>query len=266
MSSLIPAEEETRFRNRQSDASDMEAMQEFIDEAVVTEVLNVIKSGKEATVYRCRAHRSLGHPIVAAKVYHASGFRNFGNDAIYNDGRQILTGQVRRAIKKKTGAGREFAASMWVNREFDALSALHYAGADVPEPFFATDRAILMEYIGDEAQSAVQLQHADIDPTEAAALADRLLWNIELWLDNEFVHGDLSAFNVLYHQGRGIAIDFPQAVDPRENTKARHLLERDLRNICQYFARHGVERDWSRIAANLWGRFRYGDLGKSVGR
>ncbi|MBK9342891.1 MAG: hypothetical protein IPN07_07585 [Dehalococcoidia bacterium] len=40
------------------------------------------------------------------------------------------------------------------------LSALHYAGADVPAPFACTEKAILMEFVGDEDGDSPQLQYA----------------------------------------------------------------------------------------------------------
>ncbi|MBK9342892.1 MAG: hypothetical protein IPN07_07590 [Dehalococcoidia bacterium] len=70
-------ESEARFASRETDAADMRAIQEFLDEALVSEVLNVIKSGKEATVYRCRADPSLGVEFAAAKVYHSANHRSF---------------------------------------------------------------------------------------------------------------------------------------------------------------------------------------------
>ncbi len=261
MSESRPGTEPPPFASRNTDISDMEAIQEFIDGAVVTEVLNVIKGGKEATVYRCRAHRSVGHRFVAAKVYHDGAFRNFGRDSSYTEGRVILNGQVRRAVEKKTEVGRKLGASMWVNHEFDVLSELHYAGADVPEPFFSTERAILMEYVGDADEGGTHLHHARLEPNAAGPLLERLLWNIETFLDHHIVHADLSAFNVLTFRGAVKVIDFPQAVDPRQNRGWLALLERDLRNICRHFDRYGFSEDWQRIAADLERRYRLGELG-----
>ncbi|MGE5597202.1 MAG: RIO1 family regulatory kinase/ATPase [Hyphomicrobiales bacterium] len=237
------------------------AVQEFLDEGVITELLQVIKSGKEAVAFLCRAHPSLGAPYVVAKVYHERKHRNFARSTAYQDGRVILNGQVRRAVEKKTELGRDMEGAMWVDHEFETLSALHYAGADVPEPFFATERVILMAYIGDPDSPAPQLQHARLDPADAPQLFERLLWNVELFLANNIVHGDLSAFNVLVHGRVPVVIDFPQAVDPRFNAHARTLLERDVANIGKYFARYGIEFDPGRHAASLWRRWRFGELG-----
>lgn len=251
---------DTAFSSRASDSSDIAAMQEFIDEGAITAILGVVKSGKEATVYRCRAGRDFRQRYLAAKVYHDASHRGFKHAAEYQEGRVILNGQIRRAVEKRTETGREFAASMWVNSEFETLSALGYAGADVPEVFAATDKAILMEYLGDESGAAPQLQHATLAREAAETLFERLLWNIELWLGENVVHGDLSAFNVLYAGGRPVVIDFPQAVDPRVAPAARRLLERDIGNICSYFQRHGIESDAERLAGDLWERFEYGAL------
>ncbi|KAA0231247.1 hypothetical protein EDM76_10995 [bacterium] len=246
------------------DQEDLDALQEFIDEGVVTRVLGVVKAGKEATVYRCGTRFPGGPPFAAVKVYRGASFRDFKNSAIYLEGQAIGNGQARRAIEKKTAAGREIAASMWVNREFDVLSELHSGGADVPEPFFATDRAILMAFAGSDA-AAPQLQHARFDRPAASAMLDRLLWNIETFLDHHLVHGDLSPYNVLVEGARPLVIDFPQAVDPRKNPNARGLLERDVRNICRHFARYGLEPDAERFVAGLWRRYRVGELGTYAG-
>lgn len=258
MSNSPSREEPAAFRSRNSDASDMAAMQEFIDDAAITAVLGVVKSGKEATVYRCRAPRGGKARYLAVKVYHDHMHRSFQRAHEYMEGRVILdSGQVKRAVEGRTEFGRSAEAAMWVNAEFDVLSALGYAGADVPEVFACTDRAILMEYVGEGEVAAPHLQHAKIPRDRARDTFDRLLWNIEVCLRENFVHGDLSPFNILYSQGRAVIIDFPQAVDPRTAPAAKKLLDRDVRNVTQYFARYGIEADPRAISDDLWERFSY---------
>ena len=86
--------------------------------------------------------------------------------------------------------------------------------------------------------------------------------NIELMLRNNVIHGDLSPFNVLYlsrEQGVRI-IDFPQAVDPRENRNACELLFRDVENISRFFEKFGVRSDPDRFASRLWNQFVHAEL------
>ena len=79
--------------------------------------------------------------------------------------------------------------------------------------------------------------------------------NVELFLACDLVHADLSAFNILCWDGAVRVIDFPQAVDAFDNPNARSLLARDVRNVCRYFGRYGVDADPVRLADELWERF-----------
>jgi RIO kinase 1 len=231
------------------------ALEEFLSEGVITGVLSIIKSGKEASAYLCRAHSSLGAKYAVAKVYHERSRRNFANDAVYAGGRSIMQaipGQVGRALKNKSEFGRTVQSAIWVDREFETLVALSDAGLDVPDVYASTGQAVLMEYLGDGSMAAPQLQHAEIDRATAERMWDQLGWNVREMLRLDTVHGDLSAYNVLAWKGRAVIIDFPQAVDPRFSESARDLLERDIRNLARYFERHGIEADASRLADRLW--------------
>lgn len=232
------------------------ALDHFIAEGMITDVLYPVKRGKEASVYCCQAHPSTGADLLAVKVYRPRDHRGFKNDAIYQEGRVILKGQTRRAVQKKTRFGREVQFGLWVNHEFEVLTALSRAGADTPHPIARTQTAILMEYVGDREKAAPSLGGSELTREQARNVFDRLLSNIELWLAHNYIHGDLSAYNILYWQGQAKIIDFPQAVDPRFNANALFLLTRDVENVCAYIARYGLVYDGRRIAERLWHRFR----------
>jgi RIO kinase 1 len=119
-----------------------------------------------------------------------------------------------------------------------------------------------MEYLGDEDRVAPLLHHVRPPEPEARVVFDRLLRNVRLFLSRHRVHGDLSAFNVLYHQGRPVVIDFPQAVDPRENPAAEMLLQRDVENLCRWYARSGGAADALGLSTNLWSTYLAGRLGE----
>ena len=96
---------------------------------------------------------------------------------------------------------------------------------------------------------SVTLARAEVQP-----LFDQLLHNVELLLKHGLLHGDLSAFNVLYWEGEITLIDFPQVVEARSNAEAFPIFHRDLARLCQYFARYGLQVDAAQLAASLWQR------------
>jgi RIO kinase 1 len=198
---------------------------------------------------------------VAAKVYRDRDVRRFSNDYAYVEGR--TRGMHRRdvaALAAKSRAGREIAFGQWVDEEWKTLQLLHEAGCDVPWPLYRDGRVILMEYFGDDGGAAPTLANVRLDRDEAREVFERLMRNIELMLACDRVHGDLSPFNVLYRDGELRIIDFPQAIDPRFNSSALPLLQRDIERICEYAARCGVEADAARLTRGLWARFLRSDL------
>ena len=233
----------------------------FLDEGLITKVLRPIKSGKEASVHLCRANRSTtGEDLVALKVYHPLDRRDFRDESIYRDGEWIKERRIRVALEKKTRFGREVQGAIWVHREWETLRTLSQVGAAVPRPIASTEDAILMSYIGDEDEAAPQLHRYRPEPREARDLFDQLIGQVERFLYRDVIHGDLSPFNVLVWEGRATIIDLPQAVDPRKNRHAEHLLERDVRRICEHFARFGVRSSPGRLARDLWTAWTFADL------
>ena len=223
---------------------------------LITEVVRPIKSGKEAVVYCCRAHESLGREWAAAKVYRPYETRGFKKDQIYQQGRERGArpdARTLRALGKRTRHGRLHKFDAWITHEEKTLELLRTAGADVPELLDRTGPVILMEYVGDEETPAPVLLGVELEPEEAGTIYRRLLWNIELFLTKHRVHADLSAYNILYWRRRAVIIDFPQAVDPRYNDDAFDLLVRDLENLNAYFVEYAIEVvDPISHALSLW--------------
>jgi RIO kinase 1 len=249
-------------RSRSSGRDHAGQLDRFYERGLITEVLGLVKTGKEASVYCCQAGEALGRGLVAAKIYRARQYR-FRNDAVYQQSRQRelgLRGRALRAFEQKSAFGREVRGATWVQHEFDTLARLHAAGGDVPRPLAVASDALIMAFFGSADEPARQLNQVQLDATEAAALFARVLANVELALACNRVHGDLSPHNLLYWRGELRLIDFPQAVDPRFNPAAADLLRRDLANVCRYFGRFGVVADAAALADDLWQRFEYGDL------
>ena len=237
----------------------------FSDELWITDVLYELKSGKEATAYCCSGGPTSGLDLIAAKLYRPIETRGFRNDNVYHAGR--WDGADRRtkvAVAGKSKVGLEMRFSSWVEHEYRTLELLHAAGTSIPRPVTKSTDVILMEFIGDEDGPAPALKDIRLDPDEARRHFETLMRDIEIWLACDRIHGDLSPYNILYWQGQLVTIDFPQAADPTSNPNAYDLLERDLTNVCRYFQKHGVRADPTRIAGDLWMRYRFGELRREI--
>jgi RIO kinase 1 len=125
----------------------------------------------------------------------------------------------------------------------------------VPQPIAVGENAILMGYYGDARMAAPTLNQVDLAPDEAAPLFQQVLHNVELMLHYDMIHGDLSAYNILYWAGEVTVIDFPQVTDCQANPNAYAILQRDVERVCEYFARQGVRSDPAAIVGDLWGRY-----------
>lgn len=239
----------------------------FIDLDLISEACEPIKSGKEATVYRCRGTAASGHEQLALKIYRPRSQRSFKNDARYREGSLIYRiggGNTRaaRALRGGTRFGRTVQEATWTAREWEVLRQLHGAGLSVPEPVHATDRAILMELCQDgDGGVARPLAAARLSAEVATRLFHALCADVErmLWLD--VLHADLSPFNILWNGDAYRIIDFPQAVDPRFNGNALSFLQRDLENVGRFCARFAELPDPGTLALEIWDRFQHGEQG-----
>src|SRR5690348_6990194 len=120
----------------------LSSLAHFYEADLISDVLSVVKSGKEATVYCCAAHPATGARYLAAKVYRPRMFRSLRNDAIYREnramrdewGREVYG---RRRSREAARSGEHIRAAQitsWLAYEFETQRLLHAAGADVPRP------------------------------------------------------------------------------------------------------------------------------------
>lgn len=242
----------------------LSSLQPFYDQTLINDVLSRVKGGKEANVYLCQADPATGLELLAAKVYRPRSMRNLRNDRLYREGREIAVSasginrrrdsRMTRALQKKTAFGAEISHSSWILHERGALDKLHGAGAAVPKPFATGENAILMDYVGDRTRPAPALHEVTLASNELQPLFHETIRNVELMLQHNMIHGDLSAYNILYWEGKITLIDFPQVTMALTNPSAYMILRRDIQRICDYFATQGMEREAVPIADKLWWR------------
>jgi RIO kinase 1 len=210
--------------------------------AVDTE-LGILKTGKEADVYLLRR----GVPgtdracLLAAKRYRSAERRMFHRDIGYLEGRRTRDLRVNRAVASRSAFGRQAIAGQWAGAEFAALARLYAAGVPVPYPAQIVGTELLIEFIGaPDGTAAPRLAETRPAPAELTGLWDQLVRALVALARDGLAHGDLSAYNLLVHDGRLVVIDLPQVVDVIANPRGAWFLTRDAENIGRWFAQHGV--------------------------
>lgn len=225
----------------------MDRLQQLLEEGVIDEVYSQLKTGKEAEVWLV-SHR--GEPV-AAKLYKGRDTRSFKNDAGYKEGRAVRNTRTQRAMDKGSRFGRVAAEDAWKSAEADAMFALHAAGVRVPRPVLFYEGVLLMEVIGDaEGRVAPRLADVALTREQAGPLYRHLRGDVIRMLAADWIHGDLSEFNVLLGVHGPVLIDFPQVVTAAKNSRSEHYFRRDLGNLLRFFsgidpslARHGRDAD-----------------------
>jgi RIO kinase 1 len=222
--------------------------------AAVDTELGILKTGKEADVFlieRAVPDDPRQRTLLAAKRYRDSDHRSFQRSSTYTEGRRTQNTRDARALAKKSAHGREVAAAQWSFAEFAALSRMHELGAPVPYPVQVDGTEILMEFLGDGQAAAPRLAQVRSDAVDLADLFEQIVDLMRIFAAAGFAHGDLSAYNLLVHEGRVRVIDLPQIVDTVANPQGLDLLHRDCVNICDWFTRRRLERDPEELFAEL---------------
>ena len=207
--------------------------------AAVDTELGVIKTGKEADVFLLRR----GVPgtgrscLLAAKRYRDATRRLFHRDAGYLEGRRTRDTRVTRAAANRTAFGKQTIAGQWANAEFNALCQLHDAKVPVPYPVQITGTEVLLEFIGTaDGAAAPRLAECALRGAELTGLWEQLVEAMGTLAGLGLAHGDMSAYNLLVHDGKLIIIDTPQVVDVIANARGAELLDRDAANVASWFA------------------------------
>ena len=219
--------------------------------------LGILKTGKEADVHVVRRWIPDGtdgpthDTLLAAKRYRTSEHRMFHRDAGYQEGRRVRRSREMRAMARRTEFGRELLSGQWAVAEFEALGALWELGLPVPYPVQLSDREMLMEFIGEDGQAAPRLAQTRPAPDLLADLFEQLREALTVLAQRGWAHGDLSPYNVLLHGESLVLIDWPQIVDVIGNPRGFEFLERDVANMCRWFASRGLEVDEGTLLGDL---------------
>ena len=232
-------------------------LQPLVDDGLIDEVLHPLMSGKEAAVFVVRC----GNDIRAAKIYKEADKRSFKQAVQYQEGRKVRNSRRQRAMEKGSKFGRKQQEDAWHNAEVEALYRLAAAGVRVPQPYGCFDGVLLMELItDDQGRAAPRLNDVSMTAEQAREDHAEVMEYVKLMLVEGLVHGDLSEFNVLVDDYGPVIIDLPQAVDAAANMHAKSMLQRDVRNMTEYYGLFAPDLLQTDYAGEMWALYEAGEL------
>ena len=133
--------------------------------------------------------------------------------------------------------------------EFEMMRQAWKHGASVPTPARRVENLLSMRYLGEPDQPAPRLHDVRLEAPSGFLRA--VLTGVYALASAGIVHSDLSAFNILVHEGRLYFIDFSDAIrDDRTGgipwvrlTQARDALVQGFEALGNYFGRYGLAID-----------------------
>jgi RIO kinase 1 len=152
-------------------------------------------------------------------------------------------------MARRTEFGRDLLAGQWAAAEFDALGRLWQLGTAtgtvaVPYPVQLDGSELMLEFIGDpDGTAAPRLAQLRPDSGELGDLWHQLVTALGTLASAGLAHGDLSAYNLLVHEGRLVLIDLPQVVDVVINPQGPEYLARDVQVVAQWFRARGLPEE-----------------------
>ena len=233
------------------------SIQPLIEDGLVDEVIRSLMSGKEAQVFLVRC----GEEIRCAKVYKDVADRSFKKAVQYQEGRKIRNSRRQRAMEKRSKFGRDQQEVVWQRAEVDALYLFAKAGVRVPKAYGLFGGVLLMELItGADGEVAPRLNDITMSAEQAVRDHATVMNFVLRMMCVGLVHGDLSEFNVLQDEEGPVIIDLPQVVNAASNNSAKSMLQRDVDNITQYYARYAPELAETHFAEEIWDLHEKGEL------
>jgi len=209
------------------DRSTLMTIYDFLNKGIIDQIFGAVKAGKESKLYW---GKDKDGNTLAIKIFLtiSSEFKRGMIPYIEGDPRF-------KRVKRDTRS----LVYAWAQKEYRNLTQAVKAGVKVPKPIDVSHNVLIMEFIGNDGESAPVLRETEIKNPQR--VYRQILGSMrKLYKKAKLVHGDLSEYNIMLWKNQPVLFDVSQAV-PLEHPMADQLLRRDLGNVNIYFKRLGVE-------------------------
>ncbi|KAJ7524024.1 hypothetical protein O6H91_18G073500 [Diphasiastrum complanatum] len=201
----------------------------MLNRGVFSNINGCISTGKEANVYH--ATKDNGDEF-AVKVYKTSIL-------VFKDREKYVQGDFRFRHGYCKHNPRKMVKT-WAEKEMRNLSRLRAAGILSPTPLLLRLHVLVMSFIGKNGWAAPRLKDAVLTELKFRECYLEIIVVMRIMYQRcRLVHGDLSEYNILYHEGHLHIIDVSQSVD-LDHPRALDFLRQDCLHINDFFRKSGV--------------------------
>jgi RIO kinase 1 len=201
----------------------------LLSNGFLTEIDGCLSTGKEANVYYAKGANGAEY---AVKIFKTSIL-------VFKDRDKYVSGEYRFRNGYCKSNPRKMVRT-WAEKEMRNLKRLTSAGIPSPEPHLLKSHVLVMDFLGKDGWCAPRLKEATLNAAQQLRCYSTIVIDMRrMYQECNLVHGDLSEYNLLWHNERPIIIDVSQSVE-LSHPFANDFLRKDVSNVTDFFAKKSM--------------------------
>lgn len=195
----------------------------------------VVGHGKESTVLHAtgRDHEDNPGQEVAIKIFRSDNNVAFKTRDTYNKSKCP-------SYKFDKPRSKNDSLNKWAERGFKNLKLLRRANINCPDAISLKKHVLVMSFLGLDAAPSPQLKEARLDEDQLRSSYEQVVDIMErMYKECDLIHGDLSEYNLLWHNNQVFVIDVSQSMFT-SHPNANSFLYRDCKNILEFYRKSGL--------------------------
>jgi RIO kinase 1 len=201
----------------------------LLSNGFLTEIDGCLSTGKEANVYYARGNNGAEY---AVKIFKTSIL-------VFKDRDKYVSGEYRFRNGYCKSNPRKMVRT-WAEKEMRNLKRLTSADIPAPEPHLLKSHVLVMDFLGKDGWCAPRLKEVTLNSAQQYRCYCTIVVDMRrMYQECNLVHGDLSEYNILWHNERPVIIDVSQSVE-LSHPFASDFLRKDVSNVTDFFAKKSM--------------------------
>ena len=128
---------------------------------------------------------------------------------------------------------------VWAEKEMRNYRRIHASGINTPQPVLLKGHVLIMEFLGKGGWPSPRIRDANLSEKRLReAYVQTILIMRHMYQRCKLVHGDLSEYNLLWHENEVYVIDVSQSVET-DHPSALDFLRKDASNVNDFYRKVG---------------------------